>query len=425
MKSQFLTLSLLSLCLASQAQTPSDKNVFMFGNAMEVDSAKMAEIFVDNSPGDFPVEAVPGAVYVSKDNKLMVGVGGFVKAITGVDIGHPIDNADEFITSEIPMMPMDGDGMRYNLSAKQTMVYLNVIAFPGSADQIGAFVAANLLDDYTPTVQYAYMKYRGFKGGYDNSLFSDPACGAPSVDYEGPCSNTASPVAGLSYSWSPKKNRNWEFSGGVELPVASFTTVDGLTRSVYQRVPNIPVAVRYGWDEGSSWVRLSGIFRTLTYRHEPVAKNYNKLGFGFQLSGAYNFLDRFTLFYQGVWGKGIASMMQDTADEGLDLVPCDNDRKLTAPMAWGGFLALQYEIAPKWIASVTYSQLRTYVEDYAEGSTDYADLCKYTQYVNANIFYQPRPFFEIGLENIWGRRANHDGMKCADNRLQLSFQFTF
>lgn len=421
-------LFLLPICLAAvlvRAQNSQDKKVYTLGHTESLDSLTMAESFANNAPGDFPVEAVPGAVYVGKDNKFILGVGGFVKVITGVDFGHPIDNADEFITSQIPMMPMDGDGMRYNLSAKQTHIYLNFVALPGSQDEVGAFVSANLLDDYIPSVQYAYLRYRGLKAGYDNTLFSDPACGAPSVDYEGPCSNTASPVAGISYMWSPKKNRRWQLGGGIELPQSSFTTVDGRTRSVYQRVPDIPVAVKYGWDDGDSWIRLSGIFRTLTYREKLESKNYNKFGYGFQLSGAWCFLDRFTFFYQGLWGKGIASLVQDTADEGLDLVPDDGGKFLTAPMVWGGFLALQYEITPQIISSITYSQVRSYAQEYTGGTTPWPDLYKYTQYVNANIFYQPKPYFEIGLENIWGRRTNHDGMKCADNRLQVSFQFTF
>lgn len=423
----YIFTALLSLMAISMAPVSAQtaKNVYFLGSSNAVDSVSMAEKFVENAPGDFPVEAVPGAVYVGKDGKFMLGVGGFIKAVAGFDFGHPIDNADEFITSQIPMMPMDGNGTRFNLSAKQTHIYLNFIALPGSGDEIGAFVSANLLDDYVPTVQYAYLRYRGFKAGYDNTLFSDPACGAPSVDYEGPCSNTASPVAGLSYIWSPRKKPQWEVGAGIELPQTSFTTVDGKTNAVYQRMPDIPVAARFKWDDGASWLRTSAIFRCLTYRDDPQKKNYSRFGYGLQLSGALYFLDRFTLYYQGVWGKGVASLVQDTADEGLDLVPSDNGQSLTPPMEWGGFVGLQCEICPKVLASVTYSQVRVYVNDYADGTTLWPDLYKYTQYINANIFYQPKPFFEIGLENIWGRRVNQDALKCADDRLQLSFQLTF
>lgn len=426
-----LFVATLSMCVfaaafAGQADsTGNQKKVYKFGDVEALDSATMAERFVNNAPGDFPIEAVPGAVYVGKNNKFLLGVGGFVKAVAGFDFGHPVPSADEFITSEIPMGPTEGNGAKFNLSAMQTHVYINFLALPGSDDEIGVFASANLLDDYTPTVQYAYLRYRGLKAGYDNTLFSDPQCGPPSVDYEGPCSNTASPIGGISYLWSPKKNPAWEMGAGIELPHTSFTTVDGRTGYVYQRVPDIPLAVRFKWGDGASWVRTSAILRTLTYRDLPQTHNINKIGYGFQLSGAWYFLDRFTFYYQGVWGKGIASLIQDTADQGLDLVPTADDKRLSAPMQWGGFAALQCEISSKVVASATYSQVRAYVNDYDGGSTEWPDLYKYTQYFCANIFYQPKPFFEAGMEYIWGRRTNQDGLKCADNRLQLSLQLTF
>ena len=232
-------------------------------------------------------------------------------------------------------------------------------------------------------------------------------------------------MAGISDSWTPRGNRHWKLTAGIEIPQYSFTTVEGITKKVYQRVPDIPIAAKYHWNNSLSWVRGSAIFRTLTYRNLLQDKNRSCFGYGVQLSGAVAFLDRFTFYWQGVWGRGIGSMVQDTVDEGLDLTPVDSDMTLSPAKMWGGFLALKFDVCDRVTTSVTYSQLRGYVPKYEGGTTEWNNLYKYTQYVCANAFYQPLSFFATGLEYIWGRRVNYDGLKCADNRLQLALQLIF
>lgn len=406
---------------------PADlnKKITTFGHKEDIDSTKLYDILHHNAPEDFQVSGVPSVAVVGKNGKFILGLGGYIKAVVGADFGHPIDNADEFITSQIPMTPMDGNGCRFNLSAKQSHLFINFVALPGTGNEIGAFVSANLLNDYMPVLQFAYLKYKGLQAGYDYTLFSDPACGAPAVDYEGPSSNTSNPVAGISYTWEPNPHGRWQLGLGVELPQASFTTVEGKTKYVYQRVPDIPLAARFAWNSGNSWVRLSAILRTLTYRDVLAKINHNKFGYGFQLSGAIYFLDKLTLFYQGVWGRGIGSLVQDAVGEGLDLTPVDDGYALKPVMAWGGFASLLYDISTRFSASVTYSQFRTYASRYQDGSTPWLDQYKYAQYVSANVFCNVTSFFSVGLEHIWGRRANYSGIKCGDNRLQAAFQLSF
>lgn len=393
------------------------------GDKEAADSLDLYNILSDNAPGDFPTAGVPLLTVVGQDGKFVFGAGGFVKAVAGWDIGHPMTNPDEFITSQIPVGPVHGEGSRFSISGRQTHLYLNFVLLPGQANQIGAFIGANLLnDDYSPALQYAYLKYRGLKVGYDNSLFSDPACGAPSVDYEGPCSNTTNPIGAISYTW---EKGAWELGGGVEMPHTSFTTVEGKTKAVYQRVPDIPLAAKYSWDDGNSWVRASAVLRNMTYRAILEGHNHNTFGYGLQLSGAENFLDRFTFYWQGVWGKGIGSMIQDTVDEGLDLTPDNDGRGLKPVMLWGGFMALRCNICKQVVASVTYSMMRTYAPRFEGGETEWGDLYKYAQYICANVFYEATSFLEVGLEYDWGRRTNYDRLRGTDNRLQASVQLTF
>lgn len=397
-----------------------------FGYKADIDSASVYESFQKNSPEDFQTQqGIPNAAIIGKGGKFIIGVGGYIKAVVGMDFGHPISTPDEFITSQIPMGSTEGDGAKFNLSAQQSHLFLNFVILPGTDNEVGAFISANFLNNYVPVLQFAYLKYRGFQGGYDYSLFSDPACSPPAVDYQGPSSNTANPVAGISYSRFFGNSENWELSIGAELPQTSFTTVEGRTKSVNQRVPDIPLAAKYSWNEGNSWVRASAMLRNLYFRDLAQSKNIDKFGYGFQLSGAWNFLEKFTLFYQGVCGKGIASMIQDTLDEGLDMTPSPNGNTLDPLLIWGGFGSLQYDINERLCCSATYSHVRTYARRYSGGETPWSDLYKYAQYFSTNFFVHVTSYFDVGLEYIYGRRADYSGEKASDNRLQAAFQLSF
>ncbi len=403
----------------------ADRHRVSLGHPADIDSTTVADAFKSNAPVEFSNAATPFFSTVGKNGKFIVSVGGFVKVTVGADMGHPIDSPDEFTTSQIPMRPMEGNGAQFNLSAKQSHIYLNFVALPGTDNSIGAFFSANFLDNYVPELQFAYLKYRGFQAGYDYTLFSDPASVPNTIDYEGPNASTMIPVAGIRYGVDFGKKKDWCFSVGAELPFESYTTVQGRLSGVTQRVPDIPLALQYSWNDKSSWVRLSGVIRNLYYRNVVASRNVDKVGYGLQLAGCVAITPQLSFLYQGVYGKGIASYIQDLDGEGLDLVPGSNGGPMKTVRAWGAFGGLQYTFSPKLTCSATYSHVRTYADRYEGGSTSWGDQYRYGQYAEANVIYNINSFFQTGIEYIWGRRVNYDGMKCADNRLQAMVQLSF
>ena len=60
---------------------------------------------------------------------------------------------------------------------------------------------------------------------------------------------------------------------------ASITAADG-TRTVTQRIPDIPAYVQYSWDNGSGWLRFSALMRNIQYRDLVNDKNRNVTGWG-------------------------------------------------------------------------------------------------------------------------------------------------
>lgn len=389
----------------------------------DTDSAEIYRTLVQNAPQGYSIPGAPRFVIVGKDRKFYLGLGGTVKATLSYDFGHVIDNGFDFTTSAIPMTQAPGNGAKVQFSAATSSLFLNFVALPSTDNQIGAYINVNFTgNNYTPNLEYAYLKYRGITAGYNFSLFSDMAAAPPSIDFEGPCGFTAIPNGVIDYEHSFGKH--WGIGVGLEMPMLS-ATVGDRTATVNQRVPDVPAYVQYSWGGGSNWVRFSGIIRNLQYRDLIAGKNRDQVGWGVKVSGSATPISALTLYYQAAYGKGITSYFQDLYEGGLDLVPSGDPGHLSAVKAWGGYIGIQYNISRNLFATTTYSHLRNYAGHYNNGATPWASQYKYAQYALANIMWSPVPQLQCGLEYIYGRRVNMDGTQAHDSRLQTMIQVSF
>lgn len=382
------------------------------------------KIFQDNAPKCFNIPGAPRFAIEGKDRRFYLGIGGTVKTTVSYDWGNPIDNGYDFTTSAIPVQPDKGNGGLLQFSAATSGLFLNFVALPGTENQVGAYFNFNLTgngNNYGFNLYYAYIKYRGFTVGYDFSLFSDMAAIPPSIDNEGPNALTAIPKGVIDYRRDFGKH--WSAGIGAEMPIASATTGEG-TRSVSQRVPDIPAYVQYSWGDGRSWIRLSGMLRNMLYRDEVAERNRNCVGWGVKLSGSATLCPFVTAYYQAAYGRGLTSYFQDLYEGGLDMVP-DGNGRLKSVEAWGGYFGLQYNISSKVYATTTYSHLRNYAPGYADGVTPWNEQYRYGQYALANIIWNITPQISTGMEYIYGRRVNMDGTTSHDNRLQTMLQVSF
>lgn len=443
MKTQFTLLFTLfglgALPLAASAQTETDADAdaiprqtdgkaHYYGHKLHEDvldyqNAHMARTLNENAPVGVRLPGGPRFAFAGRDDKYYISIGGYAKATASYDFGNTMDDPNEFVTSAISVNPEPGNGGLVQFSAMQTFLSFNFVALPKTDNKIGFFFGTNFLDNYSPDIQHAYLKWRGLKAGYDFSAFSDPAACPPSIDFEGPNALTAIPTSQVSYTQSFGKKNEWNAGIAVEQPFYSVTTGDGAT-SVSQRIPDIPAHIQYSWANGNAWVRLSGLLRNMQYRDLLIGKNYNKVGWGVQLSGTAPLSSFITAYWQGVYGDGIASHIQDLYGLNMDMVPAGNG-KMDCVKAWGAYLGLQYNFTPKVFATTTYSHVRTYADAYKGGSTGYGEQYRYAQYALANVFWQVTPEIQTGLEYIYGRRVDYNGAQGHDNRIQCSIQLNF
>lgn len=377
----------------------------------------------ENAPEACKSDEAPAVKFSAFDKKLIVGVTGQVKATATYDFGNVLDDADNFVSLDIPIDPDKGNGGKFMFSAQQTAVSLNVVALPNTANQIGLYITTNLLGpNYTPAIEYALLNYRGFSIGYGYTLFSDTRAAIPTIDYMGPCCYTGVGNAGIQY----RKNFKCgvQIGAALELPLASYTCSE-TAAFVNQRVPDIPVELTYNWNGGEDWVRASAVVRNLQYRDLVAEKNIDNVGWGVQFGGSVTLFSPLKLICQATYGKGIGSYFQDYTDHGYDMMPGSTPGRLDTLEAWGCYGGLQFNFTDNVYMCGAYSHVRNYCKQYAGGDTTWGDQSKFTQYVVGNLFWDINKYLSWGVEYIWGRRVNFDKSQGHDTRLQTMLQFAF
>lgn len=370
-------------------------------------------------PRDLPYLSVVG-----RNNKFYIGLGGAVKGTASFDFGHVVDNPNEFIVSAIPMSQAGGDGGKYQVSAQQTELFVTAGFNPGDRYEVLAYVNGRFLgSNYGFQLENAYVSFLGFTVGYGYGLFCDTGAAPNTIDYEGPNALLTVPGGILNYRYSI--NDRWTVGAGVELPMASFTDASGQTRTVNQRIPDIPVMAQYKLP-GGGHISAAVVMRGLQYRDELRSKNRTAFGWGVRLSGTGKLAGPLDFFFQGAGGKGMTSYIQDLNGTGMDMVPCaGTPGELTAVKSFALMGGLQYNFSPKVFATAAYSHVRTYPKAYAGGDTLLGDQYSYGQYAVGNVMWNVTKIVQCGLEYIYGRRVNMDGAQAHDNRIQTMLQVSF
>ncbi len=384
----------------------------------------MTMVFLESTPMHYNTADLPRFSIIGKQKQYYLGIGGYVKATVNFDFDGTIGSPVYFTPANIDIPATPGNSSQLNYSVATTNLFLHFVGMPNTSNRFSAYVNANFTGtgNTTPSLQFAYIQYRGFTFGYSTSLFTDLAAGPPTIDQEGPNGWTFVRTYILSYT------KNWENFGlgiSAEMPDVD-ATYNNFTSEVYQRIPDIPAYVQVMWGDYGSRVRLSGLMRNMMYREYEMngtdANNKDRIGYGLQLSGNIGFGNIVTLFYQGTYGNGISSYFQDVNGQNWDMFPNQTKvNELVTPEAWGGLVGLQFNITQKLFASLTYSQVRVETKDGFYNP----DYFKYSQYFVANVFCKVRPNLTFGLEYLWGKRKNMDDNSGIANRIQTVARFNF
>lgn len=366
-------------------------------------------------PLSFNDPASPRFVFFNKERNFVFGVGGFVQ-VQGIYDFNGVPNDNYFVTKTIALKGHQSGG-RYGIDIGQSRLFFKLV---GDTDvgRLVTYLEMNFEGDKNaPILRQAFIKFRGFTIGKTWSTFCDISAGPATIDEQGPTSEVA--------LRQPQVRYTYDFTDGLQASLAieyvkpSYTEGE-FTEYINQRIPDIPLNVRYQFKNGSH-LQAGGILRNMYYRDQIQEKDRIVTGWGAALSGVWKFTTNSSMCFQGVCGKGISNYIQDLGGAGLDLVPSATaEGKLKPFCAWGGYVGFSHRWGEALSSNIMYSYARV-MERYGLPETAY----KYAQYAAANILWDFSEYGSCGIEYIFGRRNDFNKEYGNANRINTMIQYKF
>ena len=424
---------LISFCVSGRQSLVDDhidsiiamnKIVALDGNVSASDSyvdsvRTLIEDFYYDQFRHFQDPDAPYFLFMSKDAKLAMGIGGCVRMRGYFDWGGAIP-ASGFAPYLIPMHPDPTKMKHFYTTPAGTCLFFRVIGRNKTLGYYQLYIEANF-NGYQSRdfrLKKAYAVINDFTIGYASSTFSDPAATPPTVDAQGP-NNKISPTAVL-VRWMPVIRDRWFFALSAETPAPQIDADNSLSSKCDNWMPDWAAFAQYQWARGQH-VRLSGIVRTLSYRNLMTERNHNTLGWGVQFSSVSHPAPALTVYLNTSYGHGYQSLGGDLLIGNYDLIADkDSPGRLYAPASYGWNIGVQYNFTHALFASVTASQTC-----YCPDGDVRPDTYRRGQFYAVNAFWNLTPRMQVGAEFDLGCRKNFSGESRWARRVGVMAQFSF
>ncbi|MGL5786988.1 MAG: porin, partial [Bacteroidales bacterium] len=284
-------------------------------------------------PGSIPV---PRFALTNKSNTFILALGGFIQPVTGMDIGNTLSGNMYFSPAAITNVPaLKGQKADFFINPLNSAIDLQVIGFANTSKQLTGYVKFDFSGgngNKTASLSAVYVKFYGFMGGYNHSIFTDVYSLPKTISWSGVTGNSWSKSYQISYNSPACKG----FSYGVSIEQPSYINGDykyegkdfpeyddnEVIAKATQPVPDIPVYIQYKWKE-KNHIRLSAVFRNFNYVNKISDKLSNTFGAGVQLSSALRVVNPLTLYLQAIYGKGIGHYINGIQYLPISFLPDD------------------------------------------------------------------------------------------------------
>jgi len=279
----------------------------------------------------------------------------------------------------------------------------------------GGNTQARLLD--------AWGELNWLGAGQYYTLFMDIDTFPNTIDYWGP--NGMVFLRNPQLRATPFNKDGMKIAFSLEAPSAAIDTgkvsaVDptlaaGVTS--WNRYPDAVASFRL--DQGWGHFQAAAILRDVGYQTPTDPGNNpsgSKIGYGLNLSGALNTIGKDRIVAQLVYGRAIASYMNDG---GVDLAPGGNfQAEAVSSLGWFAYYDRYWN--DKWSSSIGYSE---HHQNNTAGQL--GNAFRTGSYASVNLLYYPVKNLMTGAELLWGRLEDKDGLTGEDHRIQFSTKYTF
>ncbi|HUO91176.1 MAG TPA: DcaP family trimeric outer membrane transporter [Rhizomicrobium sp.] len=301
---------------------------------------------------------------------------------------------------------------------------LGDIKFKFEFDLFGVGVDAG---QTTFRLRHAYGEWGWLLAGQTNSVFMDGDVFPNTIDYWGP--NGMVFYRNVQIRVTPWRTEHSHFAIAIERPgndidagtIRQLDPVLGANIRNDEKLPDLTAhfytSDTWGHFQFAAILRNVGFETIGTPHNEPKG---SEIGWGINLSGHLNLLEKDRLLGQVVYGEGIANYMNDAQ---TDLAPRSlfpGDIRPKAVPLLGIVAYYDHYWNDEWSTSLGYSLVQLYNTNLQEPSAFHKG-----QYASINLLYTPASDILIGVEGLWGERNDFNGASGHDMRVQFSVKYNF
>ena len=365
----------------------------------------------DAHPQDSPEDR--GFVIITKDDRASLRIRGSLR-VNGIYDLRGLQNQDNFNTFDIPTGADNRADPRFQMSANQTRLGLDILTDTWLGDVFMRLETDFRGEGNTLRLRHAYGTLARFLVGQTWSVFGDVTALPLTVDLDGPPSGVAVRTVQIRYTWDPSDE--WRTAISAESPEPQIGDTVSF-QEAFQATPDF--AARARLHNGFGHLQLAAIFRTINV-NQPDGDKQVLPGFGALLSGVIDIgpIDR--ILFQLVAGSGISRFISSLDGKGLDVVFNPDDERFETVQSFGGYVSYGHDWRSNMFSNFTLGLIRLSEKDFAPGTAFRA-----SGYASANLFWNATPGTRLGTELAIGRREDVNGADGWAQRLSFIFYFDF